>query len=84
MSWHPPDNSSRCVSNGIDTMAFELLKQGGFTSDERDVLQSVKHSNDKFLNQKFGPNPFWGKDDHSIDALEAVKSVVKARSDRKK
>jgi len=72
------------VMNGVDIAAFEMLKQGGWTADERATLQQIKHSNDRRLNSSWGPNPFHGPQDSTVDALDAMSEMAQNRQDRHK
>jgi len=72
------------VMNGVDTAAFEMLKQGGWTGSERATLQQIKHSNDQRLNPAWGPNPFHGPQDSTVEALSAMSAIVQNRQNRGK
>lgn len=74
-----PNQSGGYVADGVDNMAFQWLKQEGFSRQDRATLQEIKHSNDMRLNPSFPSNRFWGPEDKTAEAMAELNQIWQRR-----
>jgi hypothetical protein len=59
----------------VPGMAIEGINSLNLNTQDYNTLQQIKHANDKYLNQQWGPNPYWGSQDMTPQALAAMSTI---------